>query len=267
MLRLCMSDVKRDVPRFSQQCTKARAIGGRYKRSLKARARLLVVQREMQLNALEMVHVLMRWNSEHQMMTRVLKLRKPITVELLECDGVDKLTAAERKRMTAAVEVLDPLAQATTELSGDKYPTLSQVIPLLECSDIVLARHAAQSDESSAIASSQARSIKARFRGVKTSEDTALAMLLDPRFKDACYTERIEKWACAVLTRAAEGTVQVVGGEASSGSGTGSQDTSVWGAFANFASDDSTKSGPSIKDDVESYLRAPLLPHCEDPLD
>lgn len=204
-----------------------------------------------------------------QLMTRMLKLRKPITVELLECDGVDNLTAAEWRLMTAAVEVLDPLAQATTELSGDKYPTLSQVIPLLECTGIVLARHAAQSDESSAIASSLARSIKARFPGVKTSEDTALAMLLDPRFKDACYTERAEKkWACAVLTRAAEGTVQVAGGEASSGSGAGSQDTSsVWGAFANFASDDSTKSGPSTKDDVESYLRAPLLPRCEDPLE
>lgn len=62
--------------------------------------------------------------------------------------------------------------------------------------------------------------------------------------------------------------MQVVGGEASSGSGTGSHDTSsVWGAFANFASDDSMTSGPSIKDDVESYLRAPLLPRCEDPLE
>ncbi|KAH9361287.1 hypothetical protein HPB48_006849 [Haemaphysalis longicornis] len=158
----------------------------------------------MQLNPLEVVQdVPTRSNSEHQMITRMLKLRKPITMELLECDGVDNLTAAEWKLMTAAVEVLDPLAQATTELSGDQYPTLSQVIPLLEYTGIVLARHAAQSDESSAIASSLACSIKARFPGVKTSEDTALAMLLDPRFKDACYTERAEKkWACAVLTRA-----------------------------------------------------------------
>lgn len=147
------------------------------------------VQKEMQLNPLEVVpDVPTRWNSEHQMITRMLKLRKPITMELLECDGVDNLTAAEWKLMTAAAEVLDPLAQA---------------IPLLECTGIVLARRAAQSDESSAIASSLACSIKARFPGVKTSEDIDLAMLLDPRFKDACYTERAEKkWACAVLTRA-----------------------------------------------------------------
>lgn len=82
-------------------------------------------------------------------MTRMLKLRKPITVELLECDGVHNLTAAEWKLITAAVEVLDLFAEATTELSEDKYPTLSQTIPLLERTGIVLARHAAQSNESS----------------------------------------------------------------------------------------------------------------------
>ncbi|KAL3184896.1 hypothetical protein MRX96_030789 [Rhipicephalus microplus] len=221
-LQLCVSDVKRDVLRFSQLCTKARAIIGRYKKSSKAWERLVEVQREMQLNVLEVVQdIPTRWNSEHQMMTRLLKLRKPITVELSECDAVDNLTAAEWKLMTAAVKVLDPLAQARTELSGDKYPTLSQVTSLLECTAIVLAWHTAQSDESSAIASSLARSIKARFPGVKTSEDTALGMFLDPRFKDACYMERAEKWACAILTKAAEGTLQVFGCEASTESDTG----------------------------------------------
>ncbi|XP_075737457.1 zinc finger BED domain-containing protein 4-like [Rhipicephalus microplus] len=226
----------------------------------------------MQLNALEVEQdIPTRWNSEHQMMTRLLKLRKPITVKLSECDAVDNFTAAEWKLMTAAVKVLDPLAQATTELCGYKYPTLSQVIPLLKCTGIVLARHTAQSDESSAIASSLACSIKARFPGVKTSENTALAMLLDPRFKDAFYTKRAEKkWACSVLTKAAEGTLQVLGCKASTESDTGldsSQDASVWGAFASIASDGSKITGPSIKDDVQKYLRAPLLSRCEDPLD
>lgn len=68
-LQLCVGDVKRDVPGFSQMCTKATAIVGRYKRSSKARARFMEVQRKMQLNALEVVQdVPMHWNSEHLMM-------------------------------------------------------------------------------------------------------------------------------------------------------------------------------------------------------
>lgn len=81
----------------------------------------------------------------------------------------------------------------------------------------MLARYAAQSDESSAITLSLARSIKASFPRVKTSEDRALAMWLDPRFKDDCYTATAEeKLACTLLTKAAEGTVEVVHCEPSS---------------------------------------------------
>ncbi|KAH7949078.1 hypothetical protein HPB49_005012 [Dermacentor silvarum] len=63
-------------------------------------------------------------------------------MELSECDGVN-FTAAQWKLTTTAVKVLEPFAQATTGLPGDKYATLSQVIPLLECTGIVLARNAA----------------------------------------------------------------------------------------------------------------------------
>ncbi|KAH6948261.1 hypothetical protein HPB50_023312 [Hyalomma asiaticum] len=244
-----------DYPGFSQLCIKARAKVGHYKKSSKARACLLEVQREMQLDVLERVQdVPTHWNSEHQMMTRLLKLRR---AELSECDGIDNLTVAEWKLMSAAVKVLDPLAQATTELSGDMYPTLSQVILLLECTGILFLGMRFNLDDSLAVAVSLVHSIKARFPGIKTSEETALAMLLDLRFKDACYTERAEKkWACAILTKAAEGTLPFVRSEPSSQSTRldSPQDTSVWEAFASFASVGADISSPTIKDDVEGYL-------------
>ncbi|KAH7979350.1 hypothetical protein HPB49_009126 [Dermacentor silvarum] len=102
----------------------------------------------MQLHPLEVIQdVLMRWNSEHAMMARLVKLRTVITVELSEPDAVPNLNASEWKFMNAAVQVLKPLDHATIELCGDRYPMLSQVIPLLQCTEVVLAEHVSEGGE------------------------------------------------------------------------------------------------------------------------
>lgn len=191
-LQLCVSDAKKEVAGFSELCAKARAIVGRYKRSAKARGRLMEIQKNMQLDPLEVVQdVPTRWNSEHAMMARLVKLRVPVTVELSECETVENLNSSEWKLMSGAVKVLQPLEQATTDLSGDSYPTLSQVIPLLHCTRLVLTQHS--TDEAASLASSLLRSIGARFPDFKMSRLPALAMLVDPRFKDICYIEESEK--------------------------------------------------------------------------
>ncbi|KAH8033450.1 hypothetical protein HPB51_012903 [Rhipicephalus microplus] len=121
LLQLCVGDVKREVPGFSLLCAKARAIVGRARKAQRL-GRALWKYKE---KCSWMSSKLCKMNSKHEMMSRLLKLRKPITMELSECDGVDNLTMAEGKLMTAAVKMIDPLSQATTELYGDKYPTLS----------------------------------------------------------------------------------------------------------------------------------------------
>ncbi|KAG0426906.1 hypothetical protein HPB47_025999 [Ixodes persulcatus] len=191
-LQLCVSDAKKEVAGFSELCAKARAIVGRYKRSAKARGRLMEIQKNMQLDPLEVVQdVPTRWNSEHAMMARLVKLRVPVTVELSECETVENPNSSEWKLISRAVKVLQPLEQATTDLSGDSYPTLSQVIPLLHCTRLVLTQHS--TDEAASLASSLLRSIGARFPDLKMSRLPALAMLVDPRFKDICYIEKSEK--------------------------------------------------------------------------
>ncbi|KAH7979236.1 hypothetical protein HPB49_008802 [Dermacentor silvarum] len=93
-------------------------------------------------------------NSEHAMMARLVKLHTVITVELSESDAVTNLNASEWKLMNAAVQVLKPLDHPTTELSGDRYPTLSQVSPLLQCTEVVLAEHVSEGGEAALLASS-----------------------------------------------------------------------------------------------------------------
>lgn len=109
--------------------------------------------------ALEVIQdVPTRWNSEHAMLARLLKLRAPISVELSESDSVENLSAQEWKLMNAIVRVLQPLEQATAELSADHYPTLSQVIPLLHCTRVMLEEHVSGADEAAPFASSLAQS-------------------------------------------------------------------------------------------------------------
>lgn len=125
-LQLCINDAKREVASFSQLCAKCRSIVGRYKRS--ARARLMDIQKDMHMVQHEVIQdVPTRWNSEFAMMERLVELRAPISVELCDSD-VDNLSSREWKLMAAAVKVLQPLDQTTTELCADRYPTLSQVI-------------------------------------------------------------------------------------------------------------------------------------------
>ncbi|KAH7945702.1 hypothetical protein HPB49_014328 [Dermacentor silvarum] len=226
----------------------------------------------MQLDPLEVIQdVPTRWNSEHAMMARLVKLRTVITVELSESDAVPNVNASEWKLMNAAVRVLKPLDHATTELSGDRYSTLSQVIPLLQCTEVVLAEHVSQGGEAALLASSLLCSIKMRFPDIKVSRLPALAMLVDPRCKDVCYAGRPAKeWAFTLLTTAAEETVPVdQHGTATSENSTCSADPSedsVWSAFTHFSSRAHHQSSRTISDEVAGYLKAPLLSRSEDPL-
>ncbi|KAG0409952.1 hypothetical protein HPB47_012958 [Ixodes persulcatus] len=125
--------------------------------------------------------------------------------------------------------VLQPLEQATTDLSGDSYPTLSQVIPLLHCTRLILTQHS--TDEAASLASSLLRSIGARFPDFKMSRLPALAMLVDP----------------------------------STGLGYLPED-SVWGVFSSLSSAACRKTGQQGADEAAEYLKSPLLARTEDPL-
>ncbi|KAH9373320.1 hypothetical protein HPB48_018373 [Haemaphysalis longicornis] len=212
-----------------------------------------------------------RWNSEHAMLARLLKLWAPISVELSESDSVENLSAQEWKLMNAIVRVLQPLEQATAELSADHYPTLSQVIPLLHCTRVMLEDHV--SDEAAPFAFSLLRSLSTRFPDIKMAKVPALAMLIDPRFKSICYTTEAEKkWARALLVSTVEKLLpsqqkQDQGCSVVPESAMGAAST-VWTIFSTLSSTacQETDNGHTAKQ-VCDYLSAPLLPRAENPLD
>ncbi|KAG0434299.1 hypothetical protein HPB47_019203 [Ixodes persulcatus] len=90
-------------------CAKARCIVGHYKRSARAYGGLIEIHKDMHINTLEVVQdVPTRWNSEHAMMDRLVKLRAPISAERSERDSVDNLSTKEWELMAA----VQPFQQA-----------------------------------------------------------------------------------------------------------------------------------------------------------
>ncbi|KAH9366723.1 hypothetical protein HPB48_008776 [Haemaphysalis longicornis] len=151
----------------------------------------------MPMQALEVIQdVPTHWNSEHAMLVRLLKLWAPIAVELSGSDSVENLSAQEWKLMNAVVRVLQPLQQATAKLSADHYPTLSQVIPLLHCTRVMLEEHASGADKATPFASRLLHGLSTRFPDIRMAKVPALAMPIDPRFESICYTAEAEnKWS------------------------------------------------------------------------
>ncbi|KAG0410687.1 hypothetical protein HPB47_012193 [Ixodes persulcatus] len=99
-----------------------------------------------------------------------------------------------------------------------------------------------------------------RFPDLKMCHLPALAMLVDPRYKDACYIyiQKPEKmWALNLLTKEAEDTIthdeRDENDDAASSASQCLEDTagdSVWSAFANLNSNATPQWGPTVADEA-----------------
>ncbi|XP_011884114.1 PREDICTED: zinc finger BED domain-containing protein 1-like [Vollenhovia emeryi] len=127
-----------------------------------------------------------RWNSTYLSLIRFRELSDEIGITLLKHSASpNMLTGAELDIVRVICELLAPLYQVTEELSAEKVPTASKVIPLLN----LLQKRISSvevSDEISMLKRMKDRLLLqfgTRFGQVEKVRPLALATLLDPRFK------------------------------------------------------------------------------------
>ncbi len=132
-----------------------------------------------------------RWNSCYAMLERVLSLRDAVTLFLShEKVELPSITAEEWAHMKVAIDLLKPLLEATTEVSGEKYVTASKIIPMTKT---LLGWYAAEArrltEEGFArdFCNALLQSLNRRYRGVEDSKVLVLATLLDPRYKKEAF--------------------------------------------------------------------------------
>lgn len=112
---------------------KCRSIVTYFKKSEVANRKL--AEKLTQLGALKLKlkqDVSTRWNSSLLMLERLVELKEPLTYAMLSLkDGPVMLNAQEWEVIEDVIPILKPFEVMTTELSGENYPTLAIVIPLV----------------------------------------------------------------------------------------------------------------------------------------
>ena len=130
-----------------------------------------------------------RWNSEYLKEKRLFENREPLMLSVSQLKSNNFRSLEEWEKTSQFLAMLKPFYGATVISSGEKYVSLSTIIPLLlglEKNTKKLKKRM-KNDENFGylFCKSLLKSLQERFpRNYKDSKNHLLAMLLDLRFKD-----------------------------------------------------------------------------------
>ncbi|KAG8234167.1 hypothetical protein J437_LFUL013469 [Ladona fulva] len=125
-----------------------------------------------------------RWNSTYFMTDRFIALSNYVGSVLLQNPhSPPMLSGYELDVLREFRTVLSPLEQITRELIGQKYVTISLVIPLLNCLQTCLTGQIRETGEARSLSKSLINELKLRFLDTESNKLYAVSTLLDPRFK------------------------------------------------------------------------------------
>ncbi|CAG9788197.1 unnamed protein product [Diatraea saccharalis] len=169
---------------------KCRAIVSHFKHSPKASYALLKVQEQLNVNTLKLKQdVRTRWNSIFYMLERLLEVKIPLFATFPQLDSSPpNLDSNEWLIMEDVVALLRPFENVTVILSGEKYPSLSSVIPLVLGLRNAIENKAPVTELGKNLKRSLSAVIEKRLAVYKTNRTASKATFLDPRFKKKGFT-------------------------------------------------------------------------------
>jgi hypothetical protein len=112
--------------------TKCKNVISHFHRSVKSTEKLAEVQRQLSLPEHKLKQdVPTRWNSTYIMLERIFEQFDAITTALCLLNHNDLcLQAKDKHTISAALDLLKPFFEATEEISGEEYVSVSMIIPL-----------------------------------------------------------------------------------------------------------------------------------------
>lgn len=264
-----------DVHQILKKC---RAIVGHYKHSSLATGKLRDLQSQMNLPLLKVKQdVSTRWNSSLTMIERLLTIKIPLTASMSSLPRApDCLNASEWEVISDCVKILKPFENITSELSGENYPTISLVIPLIRGLQYMLKNLRTETTIGIEFKNKLIDVVGRRLGNLEKDKIVAKSTLLDPRLKKTAFglqenADNAHKWICEELTnmiRAKNDNTEIT--ESDTTQSTSSANIcSVWKHFDDKVAQVKITSNPNATASImiRQYLEIPPLDRKKNPLE
>ena len=187
-----------ELSQVSKALARIRKLVGHFHRSTKAMSNLSEKQKLLGIKSHHLINdCVTRWGSTYSMLTRFIEQQQAICAVMLEGSSRDDRhlmpTDAEISVAEELIVVLKAFHDATEIISGEKYPTIGIVKPLLKKLEVTLATREDDSSLVKQIKGVIQKDIGQRYQGEDISTLLKVAMFLEPRFKEMPFLNRAEK--------------------------------------------------------------------------
>ena len=191
-LQLAINDGIKEVDGMQAMLTKCKRIVGHYHYSCVAMGRLHAEQRRLKREERDLImSVATRWNSDYYMVERLVDEKDAVSADIAVTGKVDNLTETEWKLATGFKTILHPFEQASRELCGATYPTMSMKIPAIK--GLLSQLHHFIDDSANrrsgvVLARKLKISLNKRFESYELQLPDAMCTFVDPRYKGMYFS-------------------------------------------------------------------------------
>ncbi|CAH2002280.1 unnamed protein product [Acanthoscelides obtectus] len=148
-----------------------------------------------------------RWNSCLVMLERLLVIKDSLSITITSISSAPEfLDAQEWTIIKDLIPILKPVEVITTILSGEKYPTMSSIIPLIRGLQHALVRFSTENEVCTLLKNDLVDIISRRLGILEVNKTVAKCSFLDPRFKKLGFgnetnSSNAQKWVFEELVQ------------------------------------------------------------------
>lgn len=274
-INLVVQDALKSTVDVAPIIAKVKSVVRFFHHSTSATAKLFEFQQQHNRKSMKLIQeVETRWNSTYYMLQRYSEEQKMITLTLGWVERSDLiLTSEENATVEILIQALKPFEQVTLEMSGEKFTSLSKVIPLqrgiLECLS-------SPSVKDLPIVRNLRHNMSSRFSFVEERTVNATSTFLDPRMKKLAFSldSGIKKAETEIFKdlsklESAQQTSHQKNPAPLQNTETPRKETGIWAVFDNKVQKHiSQASVPVVRPQLEltRYNQEMLIPRNQDPL-